>query len=153
MSKSQGKVAVVTGGSRDIGRATSMKLAKEVAKVVVNYFNSEEEGNETVSLIKENSGEAIAAYADVTNQDDINNLVAQTKITFGEKIDILLNNSGGLFARKSSEEVDISFYELVMNVDFKSAVFVTQAFKPLINLDGTVINLSSQAARWRSWWF
>mgnify|MGYP001275238427 CR=1 FL=1 len=88
MSKSQGKVAVVTGGSRDIGRATSMKLAKEGAKVVVNYFNSEEEGNETVSLIKENSGEAIAAYADVTNQDDINNLVAQTKITFGEKIDI-----------------------------------------------------------------
>jgi NAD(P)-dependent dehydrogenase (short-subunit alcohol dehydrogenase family) len=47
MSKLQGKVAVVTGGSRDIGRAISIKLAKEGAKVVVNYFNSEEEGNET----------------------------------------------------------------------------------------------------------
>ena len=147
MSKLQGKVAVVTGGSRDIGRAISIKLAKEGAKVVVNYFNSEEEGNETVRLIKENGGEAIAAYADVTNQDDINNLVAQTKTAFGEKIDILVNNSGGLFARKSIEEVDASFYELVMNVNFKSVVFVTQAFKPLINSGGTVINLSSQAAR------
>jgi 3-oxoacyl-[acyl-carrier protein] reductase len=147
MSKLQGKVAVVTGGSRDIGRAISIKLAKEGAKVVVNYFNSEEEGNETVRLIKENDGEAIAAYADVTNQDDINNLVAQTKTAFGEKIDILVNNSGGLFARKSIEEVDASFYELVMNVNFKSVVFITQAFKPLINSGGTVINLSSQAAR------
>ena len=147
MSKLQGKVAVVTGGSRDIGRAISIKLAKEGAKVVINYFNSEEEGNETVRLIKENGGEAIAAYADVTNQDDINNLVAQTKTAFGEKIDILVNNSGGLFAHKSIEEVDISFYELVMNVNFKSVVFVTQAFKPLINSGGTVINLSSQAAR------
>ena len=62
MSKLQGKVAVVTGGSRDIGRAIAIKLAKEGAKVVVNYFNSEEEGNETVRLIKENGGEAIAAY-------------------------------------------------------------------------------------------
>lgn len=147
MSKLQGKVAVVTGGSRDIGRAISLKLAKEGAKVIVNYFNSEEDGNETVRLIKENGGEAIAAYADVTNQDDINNLVAQTKATFGEKIDILVNNSGGLFARKSIEEVDVSFYELVMNVNFKSVVFVTQAFKPLFNSGGTVVNLSSQAAR------
>tara|TARA_B100000768_G_C11274637_1_gene375268 strand:+ start:1413 stop:2168 length:756 start_codon:yes stop_codon:yes gene_type:complete len=147
MSKLQGKVAVVTGGSRDIGRAISLKLAKEGAKVIVNYFNSEEDGNETVRLIKENGGEAIAAYADVTNQDDINNLVAQTKATFGEKIDILVNNSGGLFARKSIEEVDVSFYELVMNVNFKSVVFVTQAFKPLLNSGGTVVNLSSQAAR------
>ena len=147
MSKLQGKVAVVTGGSRDIGRAISLKLAKEGAKVVVNYFNSEEDGNETVRLIKENGGEAIAAFADVTNQDDINNLVAQTKAAFGEKIDILVNNSGGLFARKSIEEVDVSFYELVMNVNFKSVVFVTQAFKPLLNSGGTVVNLSSQAAR------
>ena len=107
MSKLQGKVAVVTGGSRDIGRAIAIKLAKEGAKVVVNYFNSEEEGNETVRLIKENGGEAIAAYANVTNQEDINNLVAQTKAAFGEKIDILVNNSGGLFARKSIEEVDV----------------------------------------------
>ena len=147
MSKLQGKVAVVTGGSRDIGRAIAIKLAKEGAKVVVNYFNSEEEGNETVRLIKENGGEAIAAYANVTNQEDINNLVAQTKAAFGEKIDILVNNSGGLFARKSIEEVDVSFYELVMNVNFKSVVFVTQAFKPLLNSGGTVINISSQAAR------
>jgi len=95
MSKLQGKVAVVTGGSRDIGRAISLKLAKEGAKVVVNYFNSEEDGNETVRLIKENGGEAIAAFADVTNQDDINNLVAQTKAAFGEKIDILVTTLGG----------------------------------------------------------
>ncbi len=64
-----------------------------------------------------------------------------------KKIYILVNNSGGLFARKSIEEVDVSFYELVINVNFQSVFFVTQAFKPLPNSGGTVINLSSQAAR------
>ncbi len=58
--KLKGKVAVVTGGSRDIGRAISIKLAKEGAKVVVNYFNSESGAKKTVAEIKSFGGEAIA---------------------------------------------------------------------------------------------
>ena len=67
MSQFNGKVAVVTGGGRDIGRSISVKLAKEGAKVVVNYNSSEAAANETVAEIKSAGGEAIAVKADVSN--------------------------------------------------------------------------------------
>ncbi len=145
--KLKGKVAVVTGGARDIGRAISIKLAKEGAKVVVNYFSSEADSKATLAAIKEVGGEAIAVCADVTKQSDIDNLVAKTKEAFGERVDILVNNAGGLFARKTIEEIDEEFYEMVMNVNFKGTVFVTKAFKPLMVKGGAIVNLASQAGR------
>ncbi len=145
--KLQGKVAVVTGGARDIGRAVSVKLASEGAKVVVNYFENESEANETVKLIENSGGEAIAVYADATNLEDISNLVKATTAAFGAKVDVLVNVAGGLFARKTIDAVDIDFYNLLMDVNFKSAVFVTQAFKPLMGKGASVINFASQAAR------
>jgi len=63
MSQFKGKVAVVTGGGRDIGRSISIKLAEEGAKVVVNYYNSEADANETVAQIISAGGEAIAVKA------------------------------------------------------------------------------------------
>jgi len=147
MGKLAGKIAVVTGGSRDIGRAISVKLAKEGAKVVVNYFNSESGANETVEEIKSLGQEAIAVKADVSNLDDIAALKAKVVEAYGDKIDILVNNAGGLFARKTLQEFDESFYNLVMDVNFKSTVFVTQAIEPLMTKGASIINLSSQAAR------
>ena len=147
MSKLKGKVAVVTGGARDIGRAISVKLAKEGAKVVVNYFNSDIGANETVAEIKSFGGEAIAVKADVSKLDDIKNLKANVVESFGDKVDVLVSNAGGLFARKTLQELDESFYDLVMNVNFKSTVFVMQAFEPLMGKGASIINLSSQAAR------
>lgn len=143
----KGKVAVVTGGSRDIGRAVCVKLAKEGAKVVVNYFDSEVLRDETLAEIKAVGGEAIAVHADVTKQADIDNMVAKTKEAFGEKVDILVNVAGGLFARKSLTELDESFVDLVMNVNFKSVVFVCQAFRPMMSEGGSIINFASQAGR------
>ena len=145
--KLQGKVAVVTGGARDIGRAVSVKLASEGAKVVVNYFDNETEASETVKLIEKAGGEAIAVYADATNLEDISNLAKATTAAFGAKVDVLVNVAGGLFARKTISEVDVDFYNLLMDVNFKSAVFVTQAFKPLMGNGASIINFSSQAAR------
>ena len=147
MSKFKGKVAVVTGGSRDIGRAISLQLAKEGAKVVVNYLNSEAGANETVDEIKSFGGEAIAVKADVSKLKDIQHLKAKAVEAFGDKIDILVNNAGGLFARKTLQELDESFYDLVMNVNFKATVFVIQAFAPLMGKGASIINLSSLAAR------
>ena len=102
----KGKVAVVTGGGRDIGRAVCVKLAKEGAKIVVNYFDSDSDKDQTMAAIKAVNGEAIAVYCDGTKQADINNLVAKTKEAFGDKLDILVNCAGGLFARKTVEELD-----------------------------------------------
>lgn len=147
MGKLEGKVAVVTGGSRDIGRAVCIKLAQEGAKVVVNYFGSEAEKEVTMSAIKAVGGEAIAVYADVTKQNDIDNMVAKTKEAFGEKVDILVNVAGGLFGRKTMDEIDEEFFDLIMNVNFKSTVFVTKAFKPLMGQGGSIVNFASQAGR------
>lgn len=147
MGKLNGKVAVVTGGSRDIGRAISIKLAKEGAKVVVNYNSSESGAKETVDKIKSAGGEAIAVKADISKLTDIKNLKAKSVEAFGDKIDILVNNAGGLFARKTLQELDEDFYNLVMDVNFKSTVFVMQAFEPLMGKGTSIINLSSQAAR------
>ncbi len=147
MSLLKGKVAVVTGGSRDIGRAISVSLAKEGAKVVVNYNSSESGANETIKEIKSFGGQAIAVKADVSNLMDIKNLKAKAVDAFGDKIDILVNNAGGLFARKTLQELDESFYDLVMNVNFKATVFAMQIFEPLMGKGASIINISSQAAR------
>ncbi|MEL7423562.1 MAG: glucose 1-dehydrogenase [Bacteroidota bacterium] len=147
MGNLNGKVAVVTGGARDIGRAISVKLAEQGAKVVVNYFNSEAGANDTVAEITAAGGEAVAVKADVSNLSDIKDLKDKTVAAFGEQVDILVNNAGGLFARRTLQELDEDFYDLVMNVNFKSTVFVMQVFEPLMGSGGSIINLSSLAAR------
>ena len=147
MNRLKGKVAVVTGGARDIGRAVSLKLAKEGAKVVVNYFDNEDDANETIKLIKALGSEAIAVQGDATNLDDIKNLVSKTTDAFGNKVDILVNVAGGLFARKTIAEIDEIFYNLIMDVNFKSCVFVTQAFVPLMGEGASIVNFASQAGR------
>ena len=133
-----GKIAVVTGGARDIGKAISIKLAKEGAKVVINYNSSEAGAKETVNEIKSLGGEAIAIKADVSTIAGIQYLKAKTVESFGEKIDILVNNAGGLFARKTLQEIDEDFYDLVMNVNFKATLFAIQAFEPLMSKGGSI---------------
>lgn len=147
MQNLKDKVAVVTGGSRDIGRSISLKLASLGAKVVVNYLNSEKEAHDVVDHIVGNQGQAVAIKADVSKLEDIQKLKQSTIDAFGSAVDILVNNAGGLFARKTLQEFDESFYDLVMSVNFKSTVFVSQAFESQMSSGGVIINISSQAAR------
>jgi 3-oxoacyl-[acyl-carrier protein] reductase len=145
--KLQGKVAVVTGGARDIGRAVAIKLAKEGAKVVVNYYLSNEDGEETLKLIKEAGGEGVVFQGDMTVQADVDGLVAITKKHFGEEVHVLVNVAGGLIARKTIEEMDADFFDLLINVNLKSVFLVTKAFKPLLKSGASIINFASQAGR------
>ena len=147
MKRLANKIAVVTGGSRDIGRAIAVKLAQEGCDVVVNYYNTEAGALATVAEIEALGQKAIAVKADVSKLADIEKLKAATIAAFGERLDILVNNAGGLFARKTLQELDETFYDLVMNVNFKSTVFVSQAFEPMMGRGGAIINLSSLAAR------
>lgn len=142
-----GKVALVTGASRDIGRAISISLANAGVKVLVNYYRDKSMGEETVSIIKNNGGDAMAVYADVTNSWDISNMIKESQKVFGNEVHILVNNVGGLFARKKISEIDENFYNLLMDVNFKSVFLVTKAIKPLMSKGGSIINISSQAAR------
>ncbi|WP_304231766.1 SDR family NAD(P)-dependent oxidoreductase [Jiulongibacter sediminis] len=145
--KLKGRVAIVTGGGRDIGKMISLKLAAEGAKVVVNYFSGKEAAEQTLAEIEEKGGEAILVQGDMTQAADIKNLMEQTQKAFGDEVHVLVNNAGGLVARKTLAEMDEDFVNFVMALNFNSAVFVTQAVVPLMKSGASVINLSSLAAR------
>jgi len=147
MYSMKGKVAIVTGGSRDIGRQTSLKLAAAGAKVCVNYFNNEELAAETIQMIKANGGEAIMVKGDVTKASDVKKLADACVAAYGDVIHILVNVAGGLMGRKPLADLDEEFWDAVIAVNLKSAYLVTRAVVPHMTEGGAIINFSSQAAR------
>ena len=92
MKDFKGKVAVVTGGGRDIGRSISIALAKEGAKVVVNYNSSRAAAKKTVEEITAMKGKAIMVKADVSTLRGLKSLKSKTEKAFGKKVHILVNN-------------------------------------------------------------
>lgn len=147
MSQFQGKTALVTGGSRDIGRAISLKLAREGAQVVVNYCNDEAAADATLEEITQAGGRAVKVKADVTKTADVARLVAQSQEAFGETIDYLVNVTGGLVARKKLDEMDEDFFNHVMQLNATSTFLVTKAVVPFMPSGGAIVNLASQAGR------
>ena len=147
MTSFKGKVAVVTGGARDIGRQVSLKLAEAGAKVCINYLNNDEQANETLQLIKAAGGEAVIAKGDVTKAADVQNIIATCTAAFGNTIHVLVNVAGGLMGRKPLSELDEEFWDAVINVNLKSAYLVTRAVVPHMTEGGAIVNFSSQAAR------
>ena len=140
-----GMTAVVTGGASGMGESMVYALAKEGASIVVVDRNAD--GANTVAAnVESQGGKAICVKADVQSTEDLAAMANKAMDTFGS-INILVNNAGGLFARKTLQEFDEAFYDLVMNVNFKSTVFVSQAFEPLMGKGASIINISSQAAR------
>ncbi|HEY9752189.1 MAG TPA: SDR family NAD(P)-dependent oxidoreductase, partial [Coleofasciculaceae cyanobacterium] len=89
----QGKVAIVTGASRGIGRATALALATEGARLVINYASSQAAADQVVAEIRDMGGEAIALAADVSHGDQVEALVNSTLEKWGQ-IDVLVNNAG-----------------------------------------------------------
>lgn len=122
-----GKIAIVTGGSRDIGREVSIKLASEGAKIVVNYFNKEEDAFETKRLIDKISGECMLVYGDMTKWNEVERLVSKSVEMYGSRLDILVNVAGGLCGRKPIEEQNEEWYNLVMDLNLKSVFLTTKA--------------------------
>ena len=141
------KVALVTGGSRDIGRAISLRLAALVARVAVNYRRNRAEADETLRLITAAGGQAIAVQGDVLLASDIARLVAETRAAFGGPIDILVNNAGGIVARKTVADMDEAFWDQVIALNLKTVFLVTKAVLPAMPDGGAIVNLASQAAR------
>lgn len=147
MKSLEGKVAIVTGGARDIGRAVSERLAAQGAKVVVNYFNSPSDGDATVSAIEGAGGTALALRGDMTDGADVETLVKQSREAFGDAIHVLVNVVGGLVARKSLAEMDEAFFEGVMKLNVTSTFLTTRQVVPYMDAGSAIINLASQAGR------
>jgi 3-oxoacyl-[acyl-carrier protein] reductase len=142
----KGRTAIVSGGGRDIGREVSIALATAGANVCVNYRASEASARETVQMIEQRGGKAIACAADLSRGDDAERLVQRTREAFGP-IHILVNNTGGLVARKPMDVMDERFWDEVMNVNLKTMFLLTKAALPHMIDGGAIVNVSSQAAR------
>ena len=142
-----GRSAIVSGGGRDIGREVSLALARAGAGVCVNYSSSESAARGTVEEIEKSGGRAIACRADLTQAADAERLVAEARKAFGSAIHILVNNTGGLIARKTLMEMDESYWDKVMNVNLKTMFLLTKAVLPHMPDGGSIVNVSSQAGR------
>jgi 3-oxoacyl-[acyl-carrier protein] reductase len=140
-----GKVALVTGASRGLGRAIAVKLASMGAKTAVNYLSNEAEATKTVDSIVQAGGEALAVRADVADSEAVKAMVKQVVDKWG-KIDILVNNAGitrdGLLPRMADEA-----WDAVLNTNLKGAYLCTKfALRSMMNQPwGRIINIASLA--------
>ena len=151
--KLAGKVAIVTGAGRGIGRSIALCLAEEGADVVVNAFHKETAGK-VADEVKGLGRKSLAIAADVTKSNDVKQLVQKSLDTFG-KIDILVNNAGGqsktFFAKDSLEFVDIEEAEWDENItlNFKTQALMARAVVPYFikQKSGKIVNIASVAAK------
>ncbi len=138
-----GRVALVTGGSRGIGRAIALKLASLGAKVAVNYRANEAAAQEVIKEIASQGGEAIALQGDVKDADQSGDLVKKTLEAFG-RLDILVNNAGitkdTLLARMKESD-----WDLVIDTNLKGAYHCTKAaLRPMLKQRyGRIVNITS----------
>jgi glucose 1-dehydrogenase len=144
MSSLAGRVAIVTGSSSGIGQSIAVRLAREGAKVVVNYAGHHEGADETLRLVEGAGAKGIIVQADVSKLEAVRDLVERTWKELGSA-DILVNNAG---MEKKSDFLDVSEedYEHILGVNLKGPFFLTQAFVRRLRdagKPGRVINISS----------
>ncbi|WP_138202954.1 elongation factor P 5-aminopentanone reductase [Haloimpatiens lingqiaonensis] len=138
-----GKIALVTGASRGIGRSIAIELAKRGANVIVNYKKDQEGAEKTIELINENGGRGFLYKGDVSSYSFCKNMIEDIIKRFS-KLDILVNNAGiskvGLFMDLTEEEFDE-----IMNVNFKGVFNCCHAVVEhmISRKQGTIVNISS----------
>ncbi|MFM6193882.1 MAG: 3-oxoacyl-[acyl-carrier-protein] reductase [Planktothrix sp.] len=143
----KGQVAIITGGSRGIGRATALALATEGAKVAVNYASSSTAADEVVAEITEAGGEAIAVQGDVSKADQVDALFNKVTETWG-RVDILVNNAGitrdTLLLRMKLED-----WQAVIDLNLTGVFLCTRVASKMMlkQKSGRIINITSVAGQ------
>ncbi|OIJ13199.1 3-oxoacyl-[acyl-carrier-protein] reductase [Anaerobacillus alkalilacustris] len=139
----KGKVALVTGASRGIGKAIALELARQGAKVAVNFAGNQQKAEEVVAEIKALGSDAIAIKADVANADEVNMMVKETIDAFGS-LEILVNNAGitrdGLIMRMKEDD-----WDAVINTNLKGVFNCSKAVtrQMMKQRFGKIVNISS----------
>jgi len=141
----EGKVAIVTGASRGIGRAIAERFAAEGATVVVNYVSAAGEAKKVVDRIKQAGGDAVAVRGDVSKSADVKELVAAAVRQYG-RVDILVNNAG-VMVTKAALDATEDDWDRTIDVNLKGAYLCSKEVAPLMmkQQGGRIINMSSNS--------
>lgn len=141
----RGKVALVTGASRGIGRAIAVALAKKGCNVIINYARGEENAKKTEEMCKTYGVETLIAKADVSNREEVREMVEKAIQKFG-RIDILVNNAGILGKTVRPMEITDEEWDRVLEVNLKGAFIVTQEVLKYMK-KGKIVNIASIAGK------
>ena len=139
--KLKNKVALITGSSRGIGRATVLLFAKEGANIVVNYSKSKKESNKVIDEIKKLGSDAIHIKCDVSDEKQVKKMVEQTIKKFG-KIDILVNNAGVVFDVPFKEKT-VDQWKRTLDVNLIGVFLCCKYIAPHMPKGGRIVNISS----------
>ncbi len=140
---SEGRVSLITGGSRGIGQAIALQFSSQGLRVAVNYISNRSAADEVVKIIEDDGGSAVAVQGDVTKRDDVERIFAETTESLGP-VEILVNNAGiisdSLLMRMSDED-----WDSVIDLDLRSIFLCTrEAIRTMIRSRwGRVINIGS----------
>ncbi len=143
----RGKVALVTGGSRGIGRQVALALAGQGADVALNFFKSEKEADQAALAIRDLGSRCLAVRADVSRSDDVLEMMKTIRAALGP-VQVLVNNAGASRPQALQDISEADWDELI-RTNLKSAFLVTQAALPDMRAArwGRIVNISSVAAQ------
>ena len=144
----KGKVVLITGASTGIGAAAAVAFGANAAAVAVHYNKSKDEADKVAAEVKKAGGKAVTVQGDVTNSEVCTAIVEKTVAAFG-RIDVLVNNAGGLIQRAPVETVTDDLFDQVLYLNVRSAIVCTGAAALQMRKQGggSIINVTSVAAR------
>lgn len=141
MRRLDGRVAIVTGGSKGIGAAIAKQLAAQGAAVVVNYASSQTDADAIVSAIGDGGGRAVAVKGDVSKADDSRAIVDAAITTYG-RLDVLVNNAGK-YEFASLSDINEDHFHKLMNINVLGLLLVTKAAAAHMGEGGSIINIGA----------
>ena len=146
------KIALITGGSRGIGKEMALRIAGNGARVVITYVSQKEAAENVVKEIENLGKQAVALYFDANDISSIKDFVKSFEETIQQKwnvdkFDFLINNAG-IGANIPFEKATEAEFDRFMNIHFKSVYFLTQQLLPYINDNGRIINISSGTTKY-----
>lgn len=141
----KGKVALITGGSRGIGRAITLRLASEGADVVINFFRKRDTAESTAEAARSKDVKAHIIKANLAEPEKIDRMFAEIEEKYG-RLDILVNNAASGVAR-TAMELRSEAWDWTMNVNARAALLCAQQAAPLMKNGGIIVNISSLGSR------
>jgi 3-oxoacyl-[acyl-carrier protein] reductase len=141
---STGRVAIVTGGSRGVGRATIGRLAAHGYAVVVDYLHDQRAAESTVETVLAYHGTAMAVRADVADDLDVERLFAETIVAFG-CVDAVIHTVDGRIGSTPVAEVDLDEFDAVCRINTRATLIVNREAARRVRNGGAIVNLSSSA--------